>query len=317
MKFAQKLAVLRWRQGWSQEELADRMDVSSQTISEWESEFSSPDLDQILRLSQLLDTSIDTLLKEDYELEPLTAADEIANQPAAAIPSVPASSFSQSSAVQADTDQIAKPFDQAAGTDQQIPNDAIMPEIPTDPVIDLYTAKKYLEMKEYTAPKLGRAIGFFVASPAALLLMIGLAVGRFRGRGTLLLILAGVFFMLVIVALGVYSIVQLEALQKPYTKLFKDGYMVDNQAYAFATRVKEEWHSNLQRRLAAGIACCIISPAPLLFMIWFLNPFAIFLGISLMLLIVAFGVSEIVTVGNLKSALNHLLQEEGPSGQEA
>ena len=345
MKFAQKLAVLRWRQGWSQEELAERMGVSSQAVSEWESELNTPDLDQVLLLSQLLETSMDTLLKEDRELEPFQETEKEPGQQAAGKASLSSAKETpvQTKKVQLDhsnqstlnsarntgaagqertpssgpgpvdwmnKEQIPPTLGHQDEAHQQIPNTAVMPEIPTDPVIDLYTAKKYLEMKEYTAPKLGRAIGYFVASPAALLFMIGLAVGRFHGRDTLLLILAGVLFMLIIVAVGVYSIVQIEALQKPYANLFRNGYFVDTQAFAFAHRVKEEWNSSLQKRLAFGIVCCIISPAPLLMMIWFLNPFAIFLGISLMLLIVALGVCEIVRAGNLKSALNALLQDE-------
>ena len=67
MSFADKLITLRRQKGWSQEELAARMDVTRQSVSKWESAQSVPDLDRIVRLSQLFKVSTDELLKDDVE----------------------------------------------------------------------------------------------------------------------------------------------------------------------------------------------------------------------------------------------------------
>jgi len=69
---AEKIMELRKKNGWSQEELAFQMDVSRQSVSKWESGTSIPDLERILKLSQLFGVSTDYLLKE--ELEDLPAA---------------------------------------------------------------------------------------------------------------------------------------------------------------------------------------------------------------------------------------------------
>ena len=64
---AEKIMNLRKRSGWSQEELAEKMQVSRQSVSKWESAASIPDLDKILKLSDLFCVSTDYLLKEELE----------------------------------------------------------------------------------------------------------------------------------------------------------------------------------------------------------------------------------------------------------
>lgn len=64
MVFADKLIMLRKKQGWSQEELAERMDVSRQAVSKWESAQALPDIDKIVTLSALFSVTTDYLLKD-------------------------------------------------------------------------------------------------------------------------------------------------------------------------------------------------------------------------------------------------------------
>lgn len=53
MTLADKIIMLRKRQGWSQEELASRLNVSRQSVSKWEMAQSVPDLNKIVLLSRL------------------------------------------------------------------------------------------------------------------------------------------------------------------------------------------------------------------------------------------------------------------------
>ena len=69
MILADKITNLRKKAGWSQEELANQLGVSRQSVSKWESGASIPDLDKILRLSQLFDVSTDYLLRDEMEPE--------------------------------------------------------------------------------------------------------------------------------------------------------------------------------------------------------------------------------------------------------
>ena len=67
MVLADKLIELRKKAGWSQEELAGLMNVSRQSVSKWESAQSVPELEKIVRLSELFGVSTDYLLKEKQE----------------------------------------------------------------------------------------------------------------------------------------------------------------------------------------------------------------------------------------------------------
>ena len=72
MILADKIIRLRKKNGWSQEELADKMNVSRQAVSKWESAQTIPDLDKILQLSALFGVTTDYLLKDEIEDEELT-----------------------------------------------------------------------------------------------------------------------------------------------------------------------------------------------------------------------------------------------------
>ena len=65
MILAETIIQLRKQAGWSQEELADKLGVSRQAISKWESAQSVPDLNRILDMSRLFGVSTDILLKDD------------------------------------------------------------------------------------------------------------------------------------------------------------------------------------------------------------------------------------------------------------
>ena len=67
MILAEKITELRKKNGWSQEELANQMNVSRQSVSKWESAQSIPDLDKIIQMSRIFGVSTDFLLKDDME----------------------------------------------------------------------------------------------------------------------------------------------------------------------------------------------------------------------------------------------------------
>ncbi|MDD7542688.1 MAG: helix-turn-helix transcriptional regulator, partial [Peptoniphilaceae bacterium] len=68
MILADKIIELRKKNNWSQEELASKLGVSRQAISKWESAQSIPDLERILKMSELFGVSTDTLIKDEVEL---------------------------------------------------------------------------------------------------------------------------------------------------------------------------------------------------------------------------------------------------------
>ena len=70
MILAEKITELRKKNGWSQEELAEQLDVSRQSISKWESAQSTPDMNRILKMSDIFGVSTDYLLKDEMVMLP-------------------------------------------------------------------------------------------------------------------------------------------------------------------------------------------------------------------------------------------------------
>lgn len=68
MILADKIIELRKKSGMSQEELAEKLGVSRQSVSKWEGAQSTPDLNRILQLSEIFNVSTDTLLKDEAVL---------------------------------------------------------------------------------------------------------------------------------------------------------------------------------------------------------------------------------------------------------
>lgn len=62
MEFNNKLYELRKKKGLSQEELANRLNVSRQTISKWEVGDSTPDMEKLAAISELFQVSLDELV---------------------------------------------------------------------------------------------------------------------------------------------------------------------------------------------------------------------------------------------------------------
>lgn len=77
MILADKIINERKKLGWSQEELAEKLDVSRQSVSKWESAQSAPDLNRVLKMAEIFGVSTDYLLKDDIDSqEPKYSADD-------------------------------------------------------------------------------------------------------------------------------------------------------------------------------------------------------------------------------------------------
>ena len=69
MILSEKITEERKKNGWSQEELAEKLSVSRQAVSKWESAQSTPDLQKIIRLAELFEVSTDYLLRDEITSE--------------------------------------------------------------------------------------------------------------------------------------------------------------------------------------------------------------------------------------------------------
>ncbi len=80
MTFGEKITKLRKEQNLTQEQLADILGVSRQSVSKWESNIAYPETDKLIRMGELFDCSMDYLLKEDIEEKTPPAKAEVVKE---------------------------------------------------------------------------------------------------------------------------------------------------------------------------------------------------------------------------------------------
>ena len=76
MILADKIISLRKKAGWSQEELAEQLGVTRQSVSKWEGAQSVPDMDKVVQMSRLFGVTTDYLLKDELEEQAAAPAEE-------------------------------------------------------------------------------------------------------------------------------------------------------------------------------------------------------------------------------------------------
>ncbi len=69
IKFSERLKKEREKKGWSQTELAEKIHVSRQSVSKWETGKNYPSIEVIIDLSDLFNITIDDLLRSDEDLK--------------------------------------------------------------------------------------------------------------------------------------------------------------------------------------------------------------------------------------------------------
>lgn len=69
MTMGEKILNMRKARGWNQEELAERIGVTRQAVSRWESDSAKPDADKIIAICDLFGVSADYLLRDQYSGE--------------------------------------------------------------------------------------------------------------------------------------------------------------------------------------------------------------------------------------------------------
>lgn len=80
MKFNEKLIQLRKENNLTQNQLAEKINISRQSISKWENDHGYPDIANLIKISELYNLSLDELLKNDRKLEKKIIKDSKSNK---------------------------------------------------------------------------------------------------------------------------------------------------------------------------------------------------------------------------------------------
>ena len=91
MTLGENIVRLRTQRNWSQGDLADALDISRQSVSKWETDASVPELEKLLKLSELFGVTLDALVRGEDAPQSEPAAAEVQTAPSSFAPqAVPA-----------------------------------------------------------------------------------------------------------------------------------------------------------------------------------------------------------------------------------
>ena len=301
MTLSEKILMLRKQKGWSQEELAEQLGVSRQSVSKWESGTSLPDLNRILDLSRLFSVSTDFLLKEEEVME---------EEPEPPDP-------------EQGTCSGEKPEDGAE--EQVLEGEWVTPEEMEDENGKYYRrvsfseALDYLEQMGEYGRQVGRGVMLCIYAPAALMgsvAAVSLAMGNSvraenvaGGLGTMLLLLLVAWAVTIFIGSG-------SKIEK-YQYLSKKHYILEPGVAEAVQEEKEAFENIYRKSMMVGICMCIVSVIPVLLAgIFDSQEVLVLMGVVLMFLIVGVGVHLIVSATVVREAQETLLKR-GMTEEEA
>ena len=278
MILAEKIMQLRKKNGWSQEELAEQMKVSRQSVSKWESGSSIPDLNKILLLAQIFDVSTDYLLKDELGEEAVAEESSIV----------------------------------ACGMEGDIGCDAksrIVPE-PEVRKVSLDEAVSYMGDSLIAANRMAVGVAMCIISP--ILLMV-LAVYAEEGLIPISEDMAGgigIILVLLFIAPAVVLFITVGMRMERYQYFEKEQIELEYGVAGIVKERKQAYTETYTAGILIGVTLCILSAVPLFAAAAFqAEDRILILCVAGLLLIVAMAVYILVRVMTVRFCYDKLLQE--------
>lgn len=291
MNLSEKIQMLRKEKGWSQEELAGKLEVSRQSVSKWESGSSLPDLNRVLQLSYLFGVTTDFLLKEE-ETSFDTGEPEKDGEP--------------------EEEYVTGNPEKECRTEKEEE-----PETDENMECRRVTFAETLEYLERTgeyARRLGRGIMLSIFAPAGLMTALGTAESCFPGnkKAEDAAAVLGMTVMLVIAAWAAAVLVGNSQGMKPYAFFREKRIRMEPGVREAVLEEQENFENSYHKAMGLGIGLCIISIIPVLIggILETVSEALPMFGLTLMFLLSGLGVHLIVTAWTIRQAQNRLLNPE-------
>lgn len=294
MKLAEKIMTLRKQRGWSQEELAQQLSVSRQSVSKWESGASVPDLDNILKMSAIFDVSTDILLKEELDLnERNTVVGDV-----------------QTEQMKMDPFDMTNSASAQSGMQQQFGEDTRSEEIPTHHV-SMREAKDYLEWAKHKAPWIAFGTFLCVLSPVWLLMLSGMAEYKVLPITEDMAGGMGVAILLGMVAVAVAIFIIKGAHQERFLSFETQHIAADEEVRRMVLEEKQEFAPLSRKCTVTGVILSILSVVPMMLMAAFSMPDIYYIySLGILLIFVAIATFFFVWSGTITGSYQILLEEE-------
>lgn len=267
---AEKIMELRKSRGWSQEELAERLDVSRQSVSKWESGASTPEPDKIVAISEIFGVSTDYLLKN------------------------------------ADAWQDASHTAQAEAEAEAEGKQEAEEELPE---MRMQECDDYLETVKKTSASIALGVSLCILSPLTLILLGGLAdISGMPAEGLAGAIGLGTMFLLIGVAVALFIPAGMRL--SHYEYLEKTPFRLSPSTEGALREDDKEDEKRGTTMITVGVVLCVFSILPLLLVgcIFPERELLLVLCVCLLLLVASIGVHLLVRAGCMRGAYQRLLQ---------
>lgn len=293
MALSDRIFELRRKNGWSQEELAEKCGVSRQSVSKWESGQSVPDLDKILALSDLFDVTTDYLLKDDSAKNAESGQDKCGQ-----------TDTGGKSPYEYEDKYADKKKKRAVSRDE---------------------ARSYLSVSRSSASKIVLGVVLCILSPVPLIVLSYFRVYQYFGDGVFFvsfsrkidtlvdLSLIGTVILLVLIAVAVGLFITTGTRLKKYAYLGMVAFDLESGLEEELTKENETAAPLLTRRIVVGVVWCILSVVPVIIVMasrrndyW---QYQVGIGVCLFFALIAVGVGLLVHAGMLRRSFLILLQQ--------
>lgn len=271
MILADKIINERKRNGWSQEQLAEKLSVSRQAVSKWEGAQSVPDLQRITKMADLFGVTTDYLLKDEIEPSDFPAMKELARN-----------------GIEAGENSCGVPLRR----------------------VSMEEANEYLRVRKEVAPFIGLGVSLCILSPALLIMLAGFSDSHIWGLSENMAAGTGLTVLLVMVAAAVFIFITRGSKEKRFEFLSKDDFETEYGVTGMVKERQKQSENRLTARTAAGVILCILSVIPLVVSGILEAPDYVCCGmVSVLLVLVAAGVYILISAGMESGSYNVLLQE--------
>ena len=271
---SEKIINLRKSRGWSQEELAEKLDVSRQSVSKWESGVSNPELDKIVAMSTLFGVSTDYLLKDG------TAED-----------CEPIRDFAQAE----EKEETGSVFEEPVPTHE----------------VTVTEAEEYITAVKKAGPRIALGVLLCILSPVALILFGALSdMGMFMGEN--IAAACGFVALFAFVGAALMFFIPAGMSISKYEYLEKNILVLPEALEKSLHEEYEEKNKKQLLSITAGILCCVFAALLVVFVacLFAENEPVIELCLPLLFVFAAVGVYIIVRTCFLRGAYQRLLQVE-------
>ena len=275
MNLPEKIILLRKQKGWSQEDMAQRMDVSRQSVSKWESGASTPDIDKIILLSQIFGTTTDYLLKDDKDTENV---------------------YGSGSKVE---------------EKRETPDSEMKENAPLEKsrYVSMSEADEYIDTMKFVCKRI--AIGAFlcICSPVPMMILLALQGSGMYNITEDMAAIVGVCVLIIIVAVAVWLFVSNGIRIRKWEFIEKETITIEICTTNKYKEESEKFASGFARNITLGVVLCVVSVIPLLAATINDSEWLILAMAGVLLLLVACGVYRFVKFGVIKESYDKLLEQ--------